>query len=117
MELGEKSTAQRQPRWPAAESSARAPVAQAAVDLRPQATAQRALQNSIAASPNMTAQRRALRDAFGDAAQFKGAQDEELQMKVAQREGALEEEPLQGRFSVAQGKGSGEEELQMRRPE
>ena len=121
MEPGEKTTAQRRPTQPAAEPADRAPVAHAAVDLRPQATAQRAMLNSIAASPAMTAQRQALQDAFGSAAQFKGGQDDELQMKVApgvtQRQGALEEEPLQGRFPVAQRKDSGEEELQMRRPE
>jgi len=116
-EPGEKTTAKRQPTQPAAEPAGRAPVAQAALDLRPRATAQRALLNSIAASPAMTAQRQALQDAFGDAAQFKGAQDEELQMKVAQRQGSEEEEPLQGRFPVAQREGSGEEELQMRRPQ
>ena len=76
------------------------------IDNRPDAVAQRQLAEAIHASPVMVAQRQQLDRMFGMAAQLKGPEDEELQMKAAsdvlQRQVPEEEELLQGKFEPVQ---------------
>ena len=85
------------------------------VDHRSEACAQRKLAEAIHASPVMVAQRMQLGRMFGPAAQLKGPEDEELQMKavsaVLQRKGPEEEELLQGKFQPVQRQAPDEEEL------
>jgi len=86
-----------------------------AINTSPRQTAQRRAIAAINASPYMATQRQQLRGMFGTAAQLKGPEDEELQMKAAsdvlQRKGSEEEELLQGKFQQVQRAQEEEEEL------
>ena len=75
------------------------------VGMGPVAISQRQLVHDIQNSPRVIAQRKQIDSAFGEAAQRRGAEEDELlqgKCEPAQRQGPVEEETLQGRFDTAQ---------------
>jgi hypothetical protein len=73
-----------------------------------------ASQQLVDNSPRVVAQRKQMESAFGMPVQRQGAEEEELlqgKFATAQRQGPEEEELLQGKFATVQRQGSEEEEL------